>query len=701
MKKQNSSHQTSLFDRELHSLCVAAFFFAAAFLLYFKTLDNPLVFDSASHFNNGDIMGGLRNFSFLNVRAFPLLSYALIYKFLGQGWAWQRVFNIFLHASNALLVYIFLRGLFCHVLGGKSKSTSVNPAWIAFFAGLIFLIHPVSVYATAYLVQRSIQMGLAFGLLSLIFYLKGVLSNRWYWFLPAAFFYFFCVHSKEHCVTLPAVALMVTLMLDPFSVKKYLKKYFWVYLLFAAISTEIILSSKGYLGKIYEPHGIDMINNAVVQGEALISQDNAYFLSVMTQTHMFFRYLFLWLIPLPHLIYIDIHLPFAAGFLSWPETFTAFCFCVFVLFSLWLLVKKGLRSLFGFALLSPVVLFSTEMSVVRLSEQFVLYRSYFWVIGLVSVLPLLVFWIAKNKKAAPFILATFFVYLVLLVFVTLDRLKTFDSEIALWRDVVEKVDRTSSKVLYKNYRPFNNLANKLTDIDRFDEALQYYMIGLKLNPNYGLARANMGIMYYKQGKYDEAMTYYRDAIEKEPGYLQSYIGLGLCFYKQGKYQEAIDSYNRVLKIRPSDDDAHFNLGNAFYKLRDYQKAIAHYVKALSLNPNLEDVYYNLALAYLQNGQHQESLEQFNKIVTAQPDHKRKADACFEMANIYFRLKDFDRAARYYQMVIDVNPKMADAHYNLGIIYLNKGERALAKTRFEKAVDIDPAHQKSLNALKQF
>jgi len=45
----------------------------------------------------------------------------------------------------------------------------------------------------------------------------------------------------------------------------------------------------------------------------------------------------------------------------------------------------------------------------------------------------------------------------------------------------------------------------------------------------------------------------------------------------------------------------------------------------------------------------------------------------------------------YTMVIEINPKDAEAYYNRGVIYANKGQYDLAISDFTKAIEIDPRH----------
>jgi tetratricopeptide (TPR) repeat protein len=58
----------------------------------------------------------------------------------------------------------------------------------------------------------------------------------------------------------------------------------------------------------------------------------------------------------------------------------------------------------------------------------------------------------------------------------------------------------------------------------------------------------------------------------------------------------------------------------------------------------------------------------------------------------------DEAIIQYQMALQINPALAEAHYNLGIALLLKGEAAEAISHYQKALQIEPANVQIQNNL---
>jgi len=115
-----------------------------------------------------------------------------------------------------------------------------------------FALHPVAVYGAAYLVQRSIVLATLFSLLSLIFLLRGLQSDRYRDTLWAALLYSLAVLSKEHAVLLPAVALPLAALAG--ASRRNSLRHTGLYLAACAPAAIFIaLLSTGVIGRPYEP----------------------------------------------------------------------------------------------------------------------------------------------------------------------------------------------------------------------------------------------------------------------------------------------------------------------------------------------------------------------------------------------------------------------------------------------------------------
>jgi arylsulfatase A-like enzyme/Flp pilus assembly protein TadD len=94
-----------------------------------------------------------------------------------------------------------------------------------------------------------------------------------------------------------------------------------------------------------------------------------------------------------------------------------------------------------------------------------------------------------------------------------------------------------------------------------------------------------------------------------------------------------------------------------------------------------------ALADDEQGHYAESLRKLQQAEKTEP-HSRTIR--FLMAGDYYHLKDFLRAAAYYQSVLVLDPKNSMAAYYLGLSQLETGDLDGAEHAFQHALELDPA-----------
>ena len=502
--------------------------------LYAGSLHAPFVFDDFVFFAspNGLSKYGHTYFSF-DLRWLPYSSLAWTVNWFGLDVFWLRLGNVLLHAANAIALFFLLRRLFQVTLVNNDAANGMPPSltWFAFFGALIFALHPVSVYGVAYIVERSILMATLFVLLMLLAYLEGLLRGGWHWMLAAVLFYFAAVYSKEHSIAALGVALALTFLIRKPSAAllKQIAPYAILLALIAAIVI-YIFSARGILGVAYEPRAMGMLNlSARMQG--LTDLPNVYLLSILTQSFLFFKYLWLWLLPNPAWMSVDMREPFATSFLSWPHTLGLIASLAYFCAAVWLLLKQGKMGLLGFALLFPWILFLTEFSTVRIQEPFVLYRSYLWMPGLFAALPVVFGWVSPKKA---FILLG--VVSLLLIPLTLNRLNTFSSTLLLWDDA-EKLVRDKPGA-YGVERIYTNRGNKLFQLRRYDEAIADFSKAIAVFPSDELVYGIRGKAYYFLGKYQEAILDFNHAIALKPDSRRFYYDRALAYRALGNFAAA-------------------------------------------------------------------------------------------------------------------------------------------------------------------
>jgi hypothetical protein len=474
--------------------------FAAAFVLYWQSFSNALVFDSAIWFGEARLRV-LESYGYTDRYLSKKLAYLL--------WRWSdgnvvtlHVVNTFLHGATACIGYLFFRRLFSALLVAPGSHLKYEPRLLAFTGALLFALHPVLVYAVAYVGQMEIILATLFALLFLVTYLDGILRHDPVRLVGAAALYWIALLSKEHVIMVPAVALAMTLLFRPPSLA--LLRELWVpFTVYGLVALHIFSLTDVGVGQIYEPSGEAALDRAATLG-LTISAENAHGVSIITQALLFFRYWLIWLLPYPGWMSIDLQYPIAASYLEWPFLVGLIGFSLYPLVVGWLLLRGGRLGLIGLCLLYPWLMFFTEFVAVRVHEPFVLYRSYLWMIGACWAVPLII----AVWRIYPVLI---FAILVSFGAAALDRLASFESPYKLWDDAVRKNDEFGDRALAA-YRAYLNRGTALHEQGQLQEALQDYAKALELNPNLAQAHANRATALVQLEQLDAALIESNEAI---------------------------------------------------------------------------------------------------------------------------------------------------------------------------------------------
>ncbi|MBI1174512.1 MAG: hypothetical protein GC139_04500 [Sideroxydans sp.] len=497
----------------------------AVVIIYGQFLWNPIVFDDVQFFLAGDdVLEHFMGFSPFEVRWLPMASIAWTAHALGRDLIWFRLEGLLLHAATGVALFFFLERLFGLVLKEDTppRQGQFPHIWAAFFGALIFVWHPVAVYGAAYLVERTIVMATLFAMLALYVYMRGLSEGRPRLLWLSVFFYYLAVFSKEHVVMLPAVMLALTLLLTRPSIDLF-KRLWGVYAACALIALFVTFQKLGLLGAVYEINAPIMLEKVEIQ--------NAYPLSVLTQCYLFFKYWFLWLLPNPAWMSVDMREPFAESILS-PYLLALVVFLAYGATGIKFLLKRGEWGLLGFAMLFPWLLFATEFSTVRIQESFVLYRSYLWMIGIFAALPLVTVRFHISRVFMGMLLLA-----VMLAGLSVNRLTTFANPLLLWDDalalVKEKHELPGVARIYFNHGKY------LADIGHHQEALADYKVAAELSPTIYYYHYGAATGYMNTAHYPEAIAEFNKVLKEEPGFSRAYYGRGVAELKMGNNSAAL------------------------------------------------------------------------------------------------------------------------------------------------------------------
>lgn len=708
-KKKKSKVSVNTIPQKKQNIFAITIITVITCLLYYHITDNQLVFDSASNINKLrlNIWSEISTtFNPLSKRWFSYMTLGWIHFLFGENHLpYQYAFNIILHTLNGIILYFFAKKIFSFFEFRQApfKKFFNSRTSYALIASLCFTASPVAVYGTAYLIQRSSLMANFFNLCSLFsftLFLENFsklnalqkLSDHFKeksliipW-IASIVFYFIAIHSKEHAVMLPGLfVLLVFLLRTPLNIP-FKKLVFILFITIAAcipLAIQITFVNQTVLGRLYEPHA----QKIHTQLEQAVNMDHSYLLSIITQSYMFFRYLFLWFVPKTAWMSIDMHLPFAESIVYFPHIIFFILFCLIPIASLFIYKKQNsLYNLLIFSLLSPWILFFPEFSTIRVTENFVLYRSYIWAPYLFLVIPLLATKLSTLFKKQYLITAFFVFYILLLSFKAENRIQSFESPVSVWKDAVSKV-QLSKDQNFKKYRPFNNLGHALTAAGKLQEAGKYFRESLFYYPNYVKGHSNFAAILTTQKLYKEAKQHFKTALKYDPKFVDALNGLGVVYAEQKLYEESIPWYKKAIEANPEFPDAYYNLGNSYLNLRRFEEAKTLYEKAISLKPKFANAYNNLGIIYMEKRDFKTAIENFKIAIKYKPSNP--FDAHFNLGNSYFYSNHMKEASREYLNAIRYNPKEPKLHYNLGVAYQKQGKIVEAYKSFQNAYKLNP------------
>jgi tetratricopeptide (TPR) repeat protein len=509
------------------------------FALYLPYRHNPLVFDSLYWFSPDNLreLAAPRDTDRLLSKS---LTY-LLYQLFDGRFPILRMVSMALHIATCGLLYLF----FLRLLQSNSMRQGKT---LALFAAAIFAVHPVNVFAVAYLGQQELILATLFSLLFLLCYQQALTSERSGYFYLGALFYLAAMLSKENVVMVPAIAAALTPLHRKITTE-LVRSLLAPFVVYAVIAIYFTIAESGSIGAGSEP----VLSNYLSPGfleERLGGQESLRLRSIATQCEMFFRYVQLMVLPYPGWMSIDVQRPLMAEAFSWRAMTAVLGFAGYSIACLLLLFRGGLRAIVGFALLWPAVFFATELVAIRISEIFVIYRGYLWLPGLCLAFTLAAAFILRHLLWLVMISCV-----VMLYCLAVSQLEIFSGPVRLWTQAVV------------NNRPFEQ------------DALVSFR-----------AYLNRGHVLAGEGEYTLAIDDYNRALALSPGAGPVYLNRGVSYAMLGRLQAAIADFDQALALAETAPDSwrakiHANRANAMALLGQREEALADIEKAILLNPH--------------------------------------------------------------------------------------------------------------------
>ncbi len=209
---------------------------------------------------------------------------------------------------------------------------------------------------------------------------------------------------------------------------------------------------------------------------------------------------------------------------------------------------------------------------------------------------------------------------------------------------------------------------------------------------------------------EPAIEIFRKSAERYPNSPRMAIGLGIALYSRGNYDDAIKSLLRASDLSPSDPTCYFFLSKAYDSSpTQADQVIERFRRFSELQPNNAHAYYYYAMSLWKGKRAQdptldlhliESLLQ--KAVALDP---KLAEAHLQLGNLYSDQTQYAESIPEYVKALEGKQNLADAHYRLAQAYVHTGQKDKAQQHFEIYQQLRAQHladlDKQIADIRQF
>lgn len=243
------------------------------------------------------------------------------------------------------------------------------------------------------------------------------------------------------------------------------------------------------------------------------------------------------------------------------------------------------------------------------------------------------------------------------------------------------------KIYYELGHLYLNKSDKI-------HAVTAFKLAQELNPENPYYNNSLAYAYIKAELYDDAIEYYQLAIKLNPDAEWTSIvchALGAIYAEiKNNFEAAEATFNAGIVLDPTNVDIQLSLGDLYMAQNDLDRAIKTYCDAIAVEPENYLTYAKTGLALWEKDYLEESIVAFHKSIELNPN--------FEIAQnnlgvVYLDgIGDPKESVQYFKNAIDINPNYTLAYFNLGRAYQAIGEKALSAEYFQMTLDLNKITQ---------
>ncbi len=231
------------------------------------------------------------------------------------------------------------------------------------------------------------------------------------------------------------------------------------------------------------------------------------------------------------------------------------------------------------------------------------------------------------------------------------------------------------------YEGYKKLAAIYLLTNRTEKSLALYERLLKDDPQNIDLLSSIANIYYSQQRYQEAVSVLNKILSVAPDHRDALANLALSYDALGQRESAARAFELALAANPLDVDLIFLFGEHHYRAENYPRAIQLFERVLELRANDFDAAANIGSAYLSIA---ENLRQKLQNATLGPDSLTPA----EIRQLkHDAIDNYKKSIPYLEKALELQPNQPNLWRNLGVAYVNSGQKQRGEEAFLKVEDL--------------
>jgi tetratricopeptide (TPR) repeat protein len=265
--------------------------------------------------------------------------------------------------------------------------------------------------------------------------------------------------------------------------------------------------------------------------------------------------------------------------------------------------------------------------------------------------------------------------------------------------------------------------------NKSQQALASYRSGLAVNPGNLPANKNYAQLLVRAGDFGAAVRPLQRVTRSEPGNMQSQLALIEAYLKTGRSDDAAARIEELLTLSTSQDQ--LELTRILIRMKHFERAQGVLEGLVKSNINLAEAHGQLGLLLMQKERFQDAAWELGQAARIEPESARYSIGVaevllrwhhystaleflngvmsrfetlpqfqYDLAYAHYGLRHFEQAVSIATALLNQNPTFAPAEFLLGNCQVSLGDLKMAKSHFERALQLDATRPPYYAALAQ-